>query len=52
MVELLRPRRAFVLHFPPSFSAEPTDAGAQESLLDNIESSLPAVQSIPLECRL
>lgn len=49
MVELLRPRRTFVLHFPPfirpPFSAEPTDACAQESLLDNIESSLPAVQS-------
>lgn len=49
IVELLRPRRTFVLHFPPfirpSFSAEPTDAGAQESLLDNIESSLLAVQS-------
>ena len=27
------------------FSAEPTDADAQESLLDNIESSLPAAQS-------
>lgn len=27
------------------FAAEPTDASAQESLLDNIESSLPAGQA-------
>ena len=31
--------------FSSLFSAEPTDADAQESLLDNIESSLPTAQS-------
>ena len=36
---------SFSSFYSSLFSAEPTDSGGQESLLGNIESSLPAVQS-------